>query len=189
MSVHLCVHASVCLPVCLSICLLVFVGQFCIFLRNGLLVFSDFWHGGRWLEYIKTHRAFCCRKIQFYANLGKKGSKWPQIAFLDFLKNFVIIFLGNNLKWKLLLLLIWQNSVSQVMAKNAVSQSKLQDSLKCNISRKKWMTKSICGMQINTKVFDKLILSFWMYLSIHAQSTQNKKFACLYKISRKAWGI
>ena len=37
---------------------------------------------------------------------------------------------------------------------------KLQDSLKCNISGKKWLVKFICGMQINTEVFYKLILSF-----------------------------
>ena len=39
---------------------------------------------------------------------------------------------------------------------------KLQDSLKCNISRKKWMMKFIFGMQINIEVFYKLILSFWV---------------------------
>ena len=39
---------------------------------------------------------------------------------------------------------------------------KLQDSLKCNVSRKKRMIKFIFAMQINIKVFDKLILSFWV---------------------------
>ena len=66
---------------------------------------------------------------------------------------------------------------------------KLQDSLKCNISRKKWMMKFIFGMQINMKVFYKLMLSFWVYVSRHAQSTQNKKFTYLCNISRKAWWI
>ena len=41
----------VCPPVCL------FVGQFSVFLRNGSIVFSDFWHDGRQLEYLKTYRA------------------------------------------------------------------------------------------------------------------------------------
>ena len=65
---------------------------------------------------------------------------------------------------------------------------KLQDSLKCNISRKKWMMKFSFGMQINIEVLYKLILSFWVCATRHAQSTQNKNFAYLYKISRKAWG-
>ena len=66
---------------------------------------------------------------------------------------------------------------------------KLQDSLKCNISRKKWMMKFVSGMQINIKVFYKLILSFWLCLTRHAQLTQNKKFAYLCNIFRKAWGM
>ena len=53
---------------------------------------------------------------------------------------------------------------------------KLQYSLKCNIPKKKWMMKFIFGMQIDTKVFGKLILSFWVCVAIHTQSTQSKKF-------------
>ena len=64
---------------------------------------------------------------------------------------------------------------------------KLQDSLKCNISRKKWMMKRIFGMQINIEVFYKLIISIWVYVTRLAQSTQNK-FAYLCNISRRAWG-
>ena len=55
---------------------------------------------------------------------------------------------------------------------------KLQDSLKCNISRKKWMMKFIFGMQINIEVFNR-----------HTQSTQNKNFAYLCNISRRMWGM
>ena len=36
------------------------------------------------------------------------------------------------------------------------------------------------------EVFNKLILSFWVHATRHAQSTQNKKFAYLCNISRKA---
>ena len=36
---------------------------------------------------------------------------------------------------------------------------KLQDSLKCNISRKKLMMKYIFGIQVNVEVFCKLMLS------------------------------
>ena len=64
---------------------------------------------------------------------------------------------------------------------------KLQDSLKCSISRKKWIVKSICGMQINIDVFYKLVLSFCVYIARHAQSTQNKTFSYLCNISRKMW--
>ena len=44
------------------------------------------------------------------------------------------------------------------------------------ISKKKWMIKCIFGMQINIKVFYKLILSFWVCATRHAQITQNNKF-------------
>ena len=66
---------------------------------------------------------------------------------------------------------------------------KLQDSLKCNISRKKWMMKFVFCIQINIKVLYKLILSFWVCATRHVQSTQNKKFAYLCNISRKALGV
>ena len=66
---------------------------------------------------------------------------------------------------------------------------KLQDSLKCIISIKKWTMKFLFGMQINIEVFYNLILSFWVYVTRHVQSTQNKKFAYLCNISSKAWGM
>ena len=36
------------------------------------------------------------------------------------------------------------------------------------------MMNFIFAMQINNEVFYKLILSFWVYVTRHAQSTQNK---------------
>ena len=62
---------------------------------------------------------------------------------------------------------------------------KLQDSLKCNISREKWIMKFIFDIQINIEVFYKLILSFWVCVARLAQSIQNKKFAYLCNICRK----
>ena len=63
---------------------------------------------------------------------------------------------------------------------------KLQDSLKFNISRRKWMMKFIFSTQINIKVFYKLILSF---LSVHSQAfSKIPKIAslqCPYNISKK----
>ena len=49
---------------------------------------------------------------------------------------------------------------------------KLQDSLKCNISRKKWMMNYFFSMQINIEVSYKLILSLWLHVSRHVQSNQ-----------------
>ena len=66
---------------------------------------------------------------------------------------------------------------------------KLQDYIKCNISRKKGMMKCIFGVQINIKVFYKLILSFWVCVARLVQSIQNKKFAYLCNISRKTWAM
>ena len=65
---------------------------------------------------------------------------------------------------------------------------KLQDSWKCNISRKEWMMKFIYGMQIKMEVLYKLILSFWVCGTRHTQSTQCKTFACLCSISKKHGG-
>ena len=39
------------------------------------------------------------------------------------------------------------------------------------------------------KVLYKLILSFWVCVTRHAQGTQSKKFAYLCNISKKAWGL
>ena len=82
------------------------------------------------MEYLKTDRALFPGKFIFFPNLGKNCRKWPQIGFLDFLRNVVLNFYGNNLKWKLLLLLIfhhqshiWRNSGSRVMGRNSVVQS------------------------------------------------------------------
>ena len=78
---------------------------------------------------------------------------------------------------------IWYNSGSRVMAQNAVSRIKLQDSLQWNISRKNCMNL-LFGMQINIEVFYKLILSFWLGVIRHVQSTQNN-FSYLCNNPRK----
>ena len=99
----------------------------------------------------------------------------------------LLVVCGNNLKWKLILLLfhhqfhIWQNSSSW-----CCQPIKLQDSLKCNISRKKSIMNCVFCMHINIKVLYKLILSFWVCATRHAQSIQTK-FAYLCNIFSKAW--
>ena len=70
--------------------------------------------------------------------------------------------------------------VIRVMGQNTVSQS----NYRCN--DEVWMMKCIFGMEINIEVFYKLILSFWVCVTRHSQSTQNK-FAYLCNISSKAW--
>ena len=50
------------------------------------------------------------------------------------------------------------------------------------------MMDVIFGMQIKIEVFYKLILSFWLCITRHSQSTQNK-FAYLCSISRKPWAM
>ena len=80
---------------------------------------------------LKTDRALFSCKIHFCSNLGKKDSIWPQNrVFWIFWKDFSLDFLGINLKWKLILFLmfhhqsyIWQNSGSRVVGQNAVNQS------------------------------------------------------------------
>ena len=67
--------------------------------------------------------------------------------------------------------------VKMLSGPNSCQPIKLQDSLRCNISEKKQVRKFIIGMQINIKVFLKLILSFWVCATRHAQSNQNKKYA------------
>ena len=47
----------------------------------------------------------------------------------------------------------------------------------CNIFRKTWGIKLIFYLQINMNVFYKLLISHWVCISKHAQSTQNNKFA------------
>ena len=46
------------------------------------------------------------------------------------------------------------------------------------------MTKGFFGMQINIKAFYKLVLSFWVGVTRHVESTQNKMFSYLCNISR-----
>ena len=106
--------------------------QFGFFFMNGSLVFSDFWHDGRQSEYLKTSSLFFQENL-FFPKFGRKGSKmYPKyrVFCLHFLKNFVSVFIFFDLKWKLILLLIfhnqshiWQNSGSSAMGQNAVSQS------------------------------------------------------------------
>ena len=87
----------------------------------------------------------------------------------------------NIVEWKLILFLTFHHQsqsgkilVLELLVKKLLANQIVQDSWKCNISRKKWMMKFVFGMQINIEVFYKLILSLWVCIVRHAQSTQNK---------------
>ena len=67
------------------------------------------------------------------------------------------------------------------MGQNAVSQNVISQ-LKKEVNDELFL-----GMQINIEAFYRLMLSFWMCVTRHAQSAQNKKFAYFCNISRKAW--
>ena len=58
---------------------------------------------------------------------------------------------------------------------------KLQDSLKFNISRKKWIIKFIFGMHVNIEVFYKLVL-WWRSIP---EVSKIASWQCLYNISKK----
>ena len=123
--------SSVCQSVCPSL------WRFSQKLLNS---FFYFWHDGRQLENLKTGKSSLLRENSFFAQVWvKRVQNGPKIGFFwDFLKKLSFVFLGNNLKWKIILLLfhhqshIWQNCSSQCCQK-----IKFQDLLKCNISRKK----------------------------------------------------
>ena len=121
--------------------------------------------------------------------MGKSCPEWLKIGFLGFFKNFGISFLGNNLKWNLILLLMFHHHpicgkiLDLELWAKILSTNQIAGFCKI-ITRKKCMMKFIFGILINIKVFYKLIISFWVSVTRHVQSTQNKKFAYLQKIMR-----
>ena len=65
----------------------------------------------------------------------------------------------------------------------------LQHSLNCNILRKKWMMKFVFYMQINIEVFKKVMLSLWLSLTRHAQSTQISSISLQYLHKSKGYEV
>ena len=104
--------------------------------------------------------------------------RWLNILYMHGkLKVFIfeIPFFSWNCLW-LFKLMYWgfrlnhknwyfSNNISSSYGVKCSWPMKLQDSLICNISRKKWM-KCICGIQITIEVFYKLKLSFWVSVSM-----------------------
>ena len=116
----------------------------------------------------------------------------PKIEFFWIFWNLPLVFLGSNIKWKLIFLLIfqhqyhiWQKSGSPV---KWCQPMKFKGSSKCNMARKTWMMNFTFGLEVNIDVFYKLTISFCLCVTRHAQKTWNK-FAYICSISRKAWAI
>ena len=104
----------------------------------------------------------------------KRAQNGTKIKLFGFLKNskFCYRYFATNLmSCKILVLVLW---VKMLLANQTAG------SLKCNIPKEKRMIKFIFGMQIDIKVFYKLILSSRVCVAIHTQSTQNKKFIYIY---------
>ena len=155
----------------------------------------------------------------------------PKLGFLIFWKILSLVFLGNNLKWKLyccwyfttnpisgkiLVLELWAKmlSVNQIAGffKMQYLKKEVDDEVYfwhvdkhqslpqvgtiilglCNQACSKYPKWEVCislqylqesmgvklifYLQINTTIFYKLIVSFWVCIARHAQSTQNNKF-------------
>ena len=115
----------------LSICLFVCPSAVGHFYQEWVVSFHRFFAPWQIIGIFKNCQSHFLSKIHFFPKFGQKLPKMtPKQVFFDFLKYFVISFPGNNLKQKLLLLLIFhhqshirQNSGSRVMCQNAVGQS------------------------------------------------------------------
>ena len=118
----------------------------------------------------------------------KRAQNIPKMEFFGFFWNILsLVFLENNLKWKLILLLskFWLLSCGLKCSQPI----KLQDSLKCNIWRKEWMMKFIfwhAGKNRSLLQDDTIILG--VCNQSWPKYPQSKKFGYLCNISRIAWG-
>ena len=135
------------------------------------------------IRILKNWQSHFFKKNSFLPKFGQKGPEWAQKKILDFLKNFVmLVFLRNNLKSKLIYLVI--DILSTRLAKfwvlsygsKCCQPIKLQDSLKCNIVRMRWTMKFIFCKQINIEVFCKVILSFWVSVTRHMSKVPKISF-------------
>ena len=105
--------------------------SFGVFSRNGSVIF--FWFLARWLiiGISKNLQSRFSKKNSFLPKFGQKGRKIaPKVFFWSFWKILSLVSLGNNLKWKLILLLVFhhqcrilKNSGFRVNDQIAVSQS------------------------------------------------------------------
>ena len=141
------------------------------------LMVKNFYITEKIIGIFKIWQSSLSHKKQLWSNLSKRSQIDPKVFFLGGggggggWKILSLVFLGINLKWKLILLLmfhhqshIWRNSGSQVMGQKCWQP----------IFRKAWKMKFSFCLQINTKVFYKFIVSLFLGIAEHAQSTQTK---------------
>ena len=127
--------------VCPSLCVCPSVSY--LFLRNGSLVFL--------IGILKNWQPFF-QENSFLPRFGRKGHQSKSFWIFFFLS---LVFQGNNQKWKLMLLIIstsipylaefWFLSYGQ----KCCWPINMQDSLKCNVSRNRWLMKFIFSVQIS----------------------------------------
>ena len=100
------------LSACPSVCLSIYPSVQ-LFPQEWHISFFWFWHNGNKLEYSITKTDFFFPGKFIFAQIWAKKAKMatlPQNRFLwIFRKILSLVFLGNNLKWKLILLLIFQH--------------------------------------------------------------------------------
>ena len=112
------------------------------FLRIGLLVFSETWHGYRAPYIVVRDSWIFCKK----SPLGKNDQKWSKMAqnhgfFALFKKVTSLVLSEICVKWKFLWFInilrklhAWEKSGSQVIAKNGSQPVRFQYSLIVSIS-------------------------------------------------------
>ena len=177
--------SSVCLPACLPVCLSVYLSA-CLCVRRSVRHFSQEFVISFFLiicmivdiGIFKNWQPFFPGNFIFCQICAKRAQNGPKVFFFTFWKIFPLVFSGNNLKWKLILLLIFyhqsricQDSGSRVMGRNDVGQSNCRV-LWNVISQERSGRWSFFGMQISIEVFYKLILSFWVCVIRHDQNNQ-----------------
>ena len=97
-----------------------------------------------------------------------------EVYFLHALKSSTRSLHAFKSSWNLLLILSFWVSVTRHAQSTQKKFAYLCNI--CNISIKSWWMKLIFCLQINTKVFYKIIVSLWVYVTTHAQSTKISKF-------------
>ena len=153
------------------------------------------------MEYLKTSRALFSMKILFWPIWAKRAQIDRKIKLLNFLKNLLKIqnvFLGNNLKWKLILLLIFHHQSH--IASNCffrhyhfkcvwLGMPKLPKITSllflCNILRKKWVMKLIFLHADKYKSLLQIHTMILIGIVKHSQSFQNSKFTISLEYLKK----
>ena len=106
----------------------------------------------------KLKELFFPGKFIFAKIWVKRAQNGPKIGSFWIFKKILSLVLFGNIKWKLILQLIFhhQSHILQNSSSWYCQPVKLQNSLKCNVSRKKWMMKFVFCRQINIKVLKQV---------------------------------